>query len=288
MAARQLGSSEVGGPTNIQKGGEMSDIEKIVGINDDSKPNMGRIYDFFLGGNHNFEVDRHYAEKVLEELPLAPKMARLVRWFLVAAARTLSSQGFTQFVDFASGLPVSDHIHHSTPPGTKVVYSDNDDVTVAYGQDILGETQYVLYLKGDVKDPLEILNDEQVSEFLDRSRKTAIGLNGITYFMEDEQVRLTTETLFEWANKGDRLFLCDSSMTSLGSNTTQIYRDMKTPINMHSEEQMSRLVGRWTPVKPGYRLLEEWVKIDGTSLSIADQERTTVGGNFYGVIYEKR
>ena len=51
-------------------------------IIDDSKPNAGRMYDYYLGGNHNFEVDRQAADQVIQLLPFAPKGARLQRWSL--------------------------------------------------------------------------------------------------------------------------------------------------------------------------------------------------------------
>jgi hypothetical protein len=51
-------------------------------IIDDTKPNAGRMYDYYLGANHNFEVDRQAAEQVIQLLPFAPKGARLQRWAL--------------------------------------------------------------------------------------------------------------------------------------------------------------------------------------------------------------
>ncbi len=35
-------------------------------IVDASKPSAGRMYDYWLGGNHNFEVDRQAADQVLK------------------------------------------------------------------------------------------------------------------------------------------------------------------------------------------------------------------------------
>src|SRR4030042_124610 len=115
----------------------MAEQDRVSSIPDASKPNAGRIYDFVLGGNHNFEVDRLAAQQVLKAIPDFPQLARMVRWFLGEAVRVLAAEGMTQFIDFASGLPTMDHIHQITPAGTKVIYSDIDPVTVAYGQEIL-------------------------------------------------------------------------------------------------------------------------------------------------------
>ena len=267
----------------------MTETETISGIADDTRPNMERIYDYFLGGNHNFEIDRLAAAKILEYVPLMPKICRLIRWFLGEAARTLTEKGVTQFIDFASGLPVQDHIHSIVPPGTKVLYSDNDPVTVAYAVELLGNTPNVLYMTCDVLDPLQILETAAAVSFLDRSKKTAFGLNGITYFMKDEQLRYTLSVLYDWAKEGDMLYLCDTSIHDYDSkdDATDIYAKMGNPLYWHNEENMSRLAGKWRPIPPGFQTLETWLRIEGTPISVTEEEKATYNGNFYGVIFEK-
>jgi hypothetical protein len=100
----------------------MTEKKNIRDIADASVPNAGRIYDYLLGGSHNFEVDRQAAEKALELAPFLSKTLRLIRWFLGQAIRRLIDEGYDKFVDFASGLPAMDHIHQVAPRGTKVIY----------------------------------------------------------------------------------------------------------------------------------------------------------------------
>ncbi|HUI69338.1 MAG TPA: SAM-dependent methyltransferase, partial [Spirochaetia bacterium] len=88
---------------------------KPVSVADTSQPNAGRIYDFLLGGNHNFEIDRITAEGLIKAVPTMPQWVRLIRWFLNEAVHRLVEEGFTCFIDFASGLPTVDHIHHMVP-----------------------------------------------------------------------------------------------------------------------------------------------------------------------------
>ena len=83
----------------------MADNDRFASIADSSKPNAGRIYDFLLGGHHNFEVDRQAAGGSLKLDPGFPRNVRTIRWFLGEAVRRLLADGFTQFIDFASGLP---------------------------------------------------------------------------------------------------------------------------------------------------------------------------------------
>ena len=109
----------------------MSPAEDVSSIADASRPNAGRIYDYLLGGNHNFEIDRQAADQLKQMVPQMDQFVRLTRWFLGEAVRRLIDQGFSKFLDFASGLPTVDHIHQIAPEKTKVIYSDIDPVTVA-------------------------------------------------------------------------------------------------------------------------------------------------------------
>ena len=60
---------------------EMAEGNAVPSISDASMPNAGRIYDYVLGGNHNFEVDRKAGEQVLAVMPDFRLFGRLIRWF---------------------------------------------------------------------------------------------------------------------------------------------------------------------------------------------------------------
>ena len=71
----------------------------------DERPSAARIYDYLLGGYHNFEVDREVAHKFVEILPRAPLIMRANRAFVRRVVRFLVGQGIDQFLDVASGIP---------------------------------------------------------------------------------------------------------------------------------------------------------------------------------------
>jgi len=145
-------------------------------------PNAARIYSYTLGGTHYFPVDQAAAEYMFSLVPSTPKWVRMLRAFLQQAARQLWAEGFTHFVDFASGLPTEDHIHHVLPDA-KIVYSDSDPATYAQAQAMVGHLPNVLYVQHDVRDARSRLESAQVRDFLDGERKVAIGLSGITVFL---------------------------------------------------------------------------------------------------------
>ncbi len=91
------------------------------------RPNMARIYDYFLGGDQNVTADRA-AEHVLDNYPDAALAARANRAFLRRAVAFLAGQGINQFLDIGSGLPTVGNVHevaHTINPTARVVYVDN-------------------------------------------------------------------------------------------------------------------------------------------------------------------
>ena len=156
-------------------------------IVDSSKPNPGRIYDYILGGGHNFEVDRIAAEELSKLLPYIGKYARLQRWSLRTIAEELTQRhGFDVIIDFASGLPTNDHIHFRVPKETTVIYSDIDQVTVEYAQEILEGTSNAWVFKSDAGKPDELLSNPDVQKILDGRRKVAFVYWGVSCFLSDD------------------------------------------------------------------------------------------------------
>ena len=75
------------------------------------QPSVARIWDWFLGGSHNFAIDREVACKTLELMPEGPQMARLSRAFLRRAVEYCVQTGITQFLDLGSGIPTVGNVH---------------------------------------------------------------------------------------------------------------------------------------------------------------------------------
>ena len=143
-------------------------------IVDASVPNAGRVYDFLLGGHHNFEIDRRAAEQIRTMMPFLPKLMRLFRWCLQDLAYELTYvRGYDMIVDFASGLPTADHLHTAVAPGTTIIYSDRDPVCVEYGREILEDTPNVHYFQADCRFPLELLGRPEVKAIMDGKKRTS-------------------------------------------------------------------------------------------------------------------
>jgi hypothetical protein len=267
----------------------MADMSSFASIADSSKPNAGRIYDFVLGGNHNFEVDRVAAQQIIKLAPYFPKLARTIRWFLGEAVRRLVAEGYTQFIDFASGLPTVDHIHQVAPAGTKVIYSDIDPVTVAYGQEILKNNPNARYVACNAGKPEDLLAAPVVSQMFGTNRRVAIGLNGIAFFLSNDQLGHAMKVLYDWAAKGSRLFLCDSGFESSTvapelQETFKIYEKLGQPMTHRNLSTLKELVRPWNVMEPGFLKLEEWI---GMKAVVAEETEKASGYSFKGAILEK-
>ena len=95
------------------------------------RPNVARMWDYFLGGGHNFAIDRQAAEQAIRLYPDLPLVAQVTRGFLGRVVRFLLEQGVDQFLDIGAGIPTANSVHEIAQritPGARVAYVDIDPV----------------------------------------------------------------------------------------------------------------------------------------------------------------
>jgi hypothetical protein len=203
------------------------------------------------------------------------------------ATRRLCDDGFRRFLDFASGLPTVDHIHEVAPEGTKVIYSDADTVTVAYGQQIIGDNPNIRYVQCDAGQPEKLLHSDVVTELFGEDRKVAIGFNGIAFFLADDVLARSLKTIYDWADKGARMFFIDHDIpvqTDQCKAMVAFYKNLQ-PVHIRSKERVLEIIGPWTITEPGFMYLHEWIGIDS---SATDEMVKEFGGGHVGAILEKK
>ena len=254
-------------------------------IVDSSRPNPGRMYDYVLGGGHNFEVDRIAAEQVKKVLPYTSKYARLQRWSLRTIAEELSlKRGYDVIIDFASGLPTNDHIHFRVPKETTVVYSDIDEVTVRYAQEILEGTSNAWVFKSDAGKPDELLSNPDVQKILDGRRKVAFVYWGVSCFLSDDAIRNAARTLYDWAAPGSCLAFNSQTGDSERPEVreaVEIYRKMGTAVYIRKAEEHLPLLEPWQIEGDGFVSLLEWHGFEESEF-VGDPENAygpTLGGH---------
>ena len=156
---------------------------------DTGKPSAARIYDYLLGGGHNFAADRALAEKFLRAQPNARTIARLNRAFLRRAVLFLMDNGIRQFLDLGSGIPTVGNVHEiaqKADPGTHVVYVDIEEVAVAHSQLILEQDPRATIIQEDMTRPAAVLKAARESGLIDFGRPVGVLAVGVFHFVPPE------------------------------------------------------------------------------------------------------
>jgi hypothetical protein len=263
-------------------------------IIDTSKPSAGRMYDYYLGGNHNFEVDRQAADQALKIMPSIAKSARLQRWALQDIAVELSRErDYDVIIDFASGLPTQDHIHHKVKKGTTVIYSDDDPIVVEYAHDILKDTSDVYFFRADARRPEELLERPEVVKIFKGRRRVAFVCWGVAAFIpEDKDLTHMAQYLYDWSAPDSCLAfnaqgvdsnLEDPAMVKL----TKIYGNTKQLTATRTLEKFQELVLPWHADKMGFIPLLEWHGLSRSELSEEDIAGFEARGSGYGAYLVK-
>jgi SAM-dependent methyltransferase len=143
-----------------------------VGV-DPTRASIARVYDAFLNGKENYEIDREVLRGVQKAAPEAQELATENRGFLIRACRFLATQtGISQFLDLGSGLPTAENTHQVVQrmnPDHVVVYVDNDPVVLAHGRVLLEENDRTHFVDADIFQPEQILDNDRIREFIDFS-----------------------------------------------------------------------------------------------------------------------
>jgi S-adenosyl methyltransferase len=89
----------------------LNGIEELPGI-DPSKAHVARMYDYYLGGDNNFEADRIACMELDKLVPGTRGLAINNRNYLVRVVRALAHDyGIRQFIDIGTGLPTQNNVH---------------------------------------------------------------------------------------------------------------------------------------------------------------------------------
>ena len=175
------------------------------------RPNPARIWDYLLGGHHNFAADRSAAEKLKKTLPYAAEAAVVQRAFLRRAVDFMAAEEIDQFLDIGSGLPTQGNVHdlaRATISDARVVYVDIDPVVIAHSSRMLAGDPGATIIKGDARYPLSILKHEEVARLLDLDRPVGLTMTSLLHFIIDDGLAYaSTQTLIDALAPGSYMAL---------------------------------------------------------------------------------
>jgi hypothetical protein len=148
----------------------------ILGV-DLERPNAARVYDYWLGGSSNFDVDRELGDEMVRIDPGVLDMARANRTFLYQVVTWLAHHGITQFLDLGSGIPTVGNVHEvaqAIEPSARVSYVDNEPVAVAHSKALLRDNSLATVTNADLRNVDAVLHAPTVAGLLDFDRPIAV------------------------------------------------------------------------------------------------------------------
>jgi hypothetical protein len=228
-----------------------------------SRPSASRVYDYYLGGFHNFSSDREMAEQAIKEWPELPQIMKANRAFLRRAVSYLIENGVRQFLDVGSGIPTVGNVHevaHDLAPDARVVYIDTDPVAVAHSEAILADNPSATALAGDLTRPDEILADLPK---LDLSQPIGLLMVAVLHFVGDQSAPAEAIATFRDAlAPGSYLAISHATHelhpAELTDSHRALYRRTPTPMTMRSRAQVQGFFDGFDLVDPGVVLLDQW------------------------------
>ncbi|CAL9349140.1 MULTISPECIES: SAM-dependent methyltransferase [Streptomyces] len=231
-------------------------------------PSVSRMYDYYLGGSHNFEVDREAARKAMEFMPGLPKVMQANRAFMRRAVRFAVAEGVTQFLDIGSGIPTFGNVHEvagAADPEARVMYVDHDPVAVAHSKVVLEGNDRADILAADLRKPQDILGSDEVGRLIDLNRPVALLLVAILHFVEeaDDPYGAVAE-LRDALAPGSMLVLTHATYEGIplpperAEGAVDVYRDMRNPLIMRTRDEIARFFEGYDMVEPGLVPMPRW------------------------------
>jgi hypothetical protein len=159
-----------------------------LGRIDTGVPNLARVYDFLLGGAHNFSADRQFAALALRRVPHAGDVARLNRSFLRRAVLFMVDNGIRQFLDIGSGIPTVGNVHEiaqQADPACRVVYVDKEPIAVEHSRILLRSNDRATVVHADLRAPDDLLGRPEIEQQLDFSQPIGLLTLCVWHFVSD-------------------------------------------------------------------------------------------------------
>jgi hypothetical protein len=183
---------------------------------DTTVPHSARIWNYWLGGRDNYEVDRVAGDRLAETSPDMVRVARASRAFTARSVDYLArTAGVRQFLDIGAGLPAAENTHETVQridPTARVLYVDNDPLVIAHARALLvsGPEGSAGYLRADLRDPAPIL--DQAARTLDLYRPVGLILSNVLGHVGDyRQARSIVRWLLAGLPPGSHLSLNDGT-----------------------------------------------------------------------------
>jgi SAM-dependent methyltransferase len=245
---------------------------------DTSRPHPARMYDYYLGGKDNYEVDRRAAERVIELEPNVLGATRANRAFLRRATAAVTRRGIRQIIDVGTGIPTSPNTHEvarAVDPDVRVAYVDNDPIVGVYAGARLTNHANTGFALADLRDPEAVLGHPVVRELIDLGEPVALLLVAVLHFVrDDEDPAGLVAALARDLAPGSCLVVSQATADFYeGDNLDavyDVYRGATATLNLRGHAEVLPFFDGFDLLDPGVVPLLGW-RPDGPALSPAEE-----------------
>ena len=238
---------------------------ETLGDVDVQRASAARIYDYYLGGSHNFPVDRKVAEEVIRAWPDARHLAHAGRAFLRRAVTFLADLGIDQFLHLGSGIPTRNNVHEVafwSNPSARTVYVDSDPVAIAHSATLLADVPSAVAVHADLRDPALVLGHPVVREFLDFRRPVAVLMIAALPFVADSDGPGQIIAAYRQATvTGSYIAMAHGTRDYRpveADRVITLYTNASQPITWRSRQQVAGLLAGYELVPPGLVDIIHW------------------------------
>lgn len=246
------------------------------------RPSAARMYDYLLGGAHNFAADREAADRLCSLYPDARRITWANRAFLRRAVRFLVEQGIDQFLDIGSGIPTAGNVHevaHRENPAVRVVYVDIDPIAVHHSLAVLKDIPVATAIRADARQPGRILNHPEVRRLLDFNRPVGVLLVTLLHFItDDNEAREVAEAFREAMPAGSYMVIGHAAFEGTPRESMEqierVYAGMTNPARARSRAQVATFFEGLELVPPGPVYAPLWRPEDSMDVFLDCPERS--------------
>lgn len=229
------------------------------------RPSIARVYDFLLGGHHNYAADRELARRILQAEPNARYVVAENRAFLGRVVNHLIQAGVSQFIDLGSGIPTQENVHEIAQranPEARIVYVDNDATVIAHSKHLLRGNPLVTVINADMRKPTAILAHPEVGRLIDFSQPVGLLAMTVLHFVPDSQDAYGIVAAYAQAlAPGSYLAISHATSEPL-PDTAQKVEDLSkesaTTAYIRTAEEIGRFFTGFELVEPGLVYMPRW------------------------------
>jgi hypothetical protein len=244
-------------------------VDRVPATVDLDRASAARMYDYFLGGSHNFAADRAAARGIEQIYPGMAGAARANRSFLRRAVRYLCAAGVDQFLDLGSGIPTVGNVHEiarHNNPRARVAYVDVEPVAVAHSIALLADDPLTVAVRADLRDPDAVLNAPEVRDLFDFSRPIGVLLAAALHFVPDtDNPHAAVARYLAAVASGSYLAISHGSLEGIpqdsvasGERVQAVYQRTDSRLVLRPRTEIARFFTGLDLVDPGVVLLPEW------------------------------